>query len=189
MKADKPIQISGTGVQCSFNHLVVVFINLCFLEFGTQYFQRKGKVRCNTKSFWQEKCHVRWLHHCWMKCGERHSKRLINLLEHTRNQSLNWSVPVRKLIKVSHSSGYFKVGLKWDVKSISFFFSLAFSSVPILSWFPAACSHFPFPLLKISASSLLLNQLFLWLWGEGLGKMIDFFFHNGFIQISYWLCL
>lgn len=189
MKADKPIQISGTGVQCSFNHLVVVFINLCFLEFGTQYFQRKGKVRCNTKSFWQEKCHVRWLHHCWMKCGERHSKRLINLLEHTRNQSLNWSVPVRKLIKVSHSSGYFKVGLKWDVKSISFFFflSIFISSHPLL--IPCCLFPFPIPITKDFCFITFAESTVPVAVGGRAGKDDWFFFHNGFIQISYWLCL
>lgn len=53
-KADKPIQISVTGVQSVLLLTLLFFsffINVCFLEFGIQYFQRKGKLRCNTKSF------------------------------------------------------------------------------------------------------------------------------------------
>lgn len=57
---------------------------------------------------------------------------------------------------------------------ISLLFSFAFSKVIILPQFPVAYSHFLFPLLKISASSVVLCQLFLWLWGGKLGMIIDF---------------
>lgn len=140
---------------------------LCFLHFGLLCFQGQGNLKGNAKSFWQDQCDVRWLHHIWMKCRQRHTKRL-SLLSRAHRES------VFKLFSISMTTNEDTL-LFWIVLNrikvsceINLRFSFAFSEVTILPQFPVAYSYFLFPLLKISASSVVLYQLFLWLWGESL---------------------